>query len=259
MAVSKLKIDIRRNSILKTLRSEGKVSVLQLSQQFGTTPVTIRNDLSALERDGYLLRVQGGAVVLPSGNGPRTGNAGGDISHMEEKAAIAELAAAQIQNGDTLFINSGTTTDCLADALRGKKDLNIVTNSLGVATRLGGLPSIRVVLLGGRINTQYGFTYGGDAHDQLSRYQADWVILAVEGVSLRGGITTRHTEEAILDRMMLSGAKKALILADHSKIEHTGFARVQPLGEGIALVTDAAPTEPALQELAQTGVRILHT
>ena len=256
MAGSKLKIDIRRNKILRQLRAEGKVSVKRLSEDLGTTPVTIRNDLTALEREGYLLRVQGGAVLLSSGGQAFPENIGADIACYEEKNAIAEAVANQIHNGDTLFINSGTTTLCVAEALRSKKNLNVVTNSLEVATRLGGIPSIRVMLLGGEINSQYGFTYGGDTQEQLSRYQADWVILSVEGISAQNGITTHHAEEASVDRLMLTGAKKVLILADHTKIGHVGFARVCSCDSRFTLVTDA-DNDMALNELEACGVQIL--
>lgn len=257
MAGSKLKIDIRRNKILRQLRAEGKVSVAQLSMDLGATPVTIRNDLTALERDGYLLRVQGGAVLLSSSSQVFQEEFGSDISCFEEKSAIASAVAEKVQNGDTLFINSGTTTLCVAEALRNRKNLNVVTNSLEVATRLGGVPSIRVVLLGGEINSHYGFTYGGDTQDQLSRYQADWVILSVEGISVKNGITTHHAEEAIIDRMMLSGAKNVLILADHSKIGYVGFARVCPCDGRFTLVTDSADNAEAISQLEQCGMHIL--
>ena len=257
MAGSKLKIDIRRNKILRQLRAEGKVSVTQLSVDLCATPVTIRNDLTALERDGYLLRVQGGAVLLPSSGQVLQEEFGRDISCFEEKSAIAAAVAEKVQNGDALFINSGTTSLCVAQALRSRKNLNVVTNSLEVATRLGGIPSTRVVLLGGEINSHYGFTYGGDTQDQLSRYQADWVILSVEGISVKNGITTHHAEEAIIDRMMLSGAKNVLILADHSKIGHVGFARVCPCDERFTLVTDTADNDEAVSQLKQCGMHIL--
>ena len=256
MAGSKLKIDIRRNKILRQLRAQGRVSVTQLSMELGATPVTIRNDLNALERDGYLLRVQGGAVLLSTGQTLPEDTAG-DISCFDEKTAIAAAVAEQIQNGDTLFINSGTTTRCVADALRGKKNLNVVTNSLEVATRLGQIPSIRVMLLGGDINSEYGFTYGGDTQEQLSRYKADWVILSIEGISTQYGITTHHAQEAVIDRTMLSGAQKVLILADHSKIGHVGFARVCPCDSRITLVTDKADNEASLKELEQYGISVL--
>ena len=127
MAGSKLKIDIRRNRILEQLRQRGRVNVLELSQLLGTTAVTIRNDLTALERDGYLLRTQGGAVQIPRAEEEPGINFPGKSENGEEKQRIAEAVAAMIRDGDTLFINSGTTTQMVASALQVRTNLNIVT------------------------------------------------------------------------------------------------------------------------------------
>ena len=159
MADNRLKIDIRRDKILERLREEGKVRVSDLSRELGASVVTIRTDLDSLEQDGYLERVQGGAIQKARVNA--------DWLEMEsrqdaEKRRIAEEAARHLKDGSTLFINSGTTTRHLAVALKQHKSLNVVTNSLAVSMELGNIPSIHVILLGGEINTQYAFTYGED-------------------------------------------------------------------------------------------------
>lgn len=250
-----LKIDIRRNKILQQLRTEGIVSVSQLSEMLDATTVTIRSDLTALEEEGYLVRVQGGAV-LPSKAGAVRIPRDIHISCQKEKEAIAVTVAGLISDGSTLFINSGTTTECIAHALRNKSNLNVVTNSLAVATCLGDTPSIRVVLLGGEINAQYGFTYGGDAQEQLSRYQADWVILSCEGISQPNGITTRHVEESVIDRLMMSSAKQVLLAADHRKLGHVGFAQVCQC-KALTLVTDTRADKEELHALSDCGIRII--
>lgn len=249
MPGSKLKIDIRRNRILQQLRQTGRVNVAQLSDQLGTTQVTIRSDLAAMERDGLLLRVQGGAVLASKAADREISGGTQEIAHAPEKQAIAYTAVEQIRNGDTLFLNSGTTALFLADALRTKKNINVVTNALAVANILGGVPTIRVTLLGGQINTHYGFTYGGDAQEQLSRYQADWAIISVEGVSLDAGITTRHAEEAVIDRLMIARSKQVMVAADHSKIDRIGFASVCQRSVATLLVTDSLADEKAIEQL----------
>lgn len=230
----KNKLSLRREQILRQLHSTGRVSVSALSSLLGATEVTVRSDLSALEQEGLLLRVQGGAVALPD---PQSTS----IPRLAEKQAIAAIIREQVRSGDTLFINSGTTSLCVAQALKAHQNLNIVTNSLAVATELGDIGTFRVLLLGGLINAQYGFTYGSDAQEQLSQYQADWAILSVDGISARGGLTTYHAEEAILDRIMMDGAKQTLIAADHSKLGHMGFTRVRECDSTMILVTDRLP------------------
>ena len=220
MAERSQKIALRRSRILQALRREGMVSVSRLSADLSATAVTIRSDLAALERDGYLVRVQGGAVPVMD-RGHTTVTQPAIFSYAAEKQAIAAAVAERVRDGDTLFINCGTTSVCVANALKQRRNLSIVTNSLAVAGELGSVPTFRVLLLGGVVNARYGYTYGSDAQDQLSQYQADWAILSVDGVSTKGGITTYHAEEAILDRMMMDGAKKILITADRSKIQST--------------------------------------
>jgi len=253
MTDRKLKIDVRRNQILETLRADGKVLVSQLSRELGATPVTIRSDLEALERAGQLVRIQGGAipVVRPAARTEQDA-----ISRMEEKRAIAQAVALMIRDGDTLIINSGTTTQLVAEALKNHRNLNIVTNSFAVCTVLGQVPTFRVLLLGGEVNAQYGFTFGGDAAEQLRRYWADWVLLAVDGVSKQGGLTTCHAEEAALNRLMMEQARRAVVAADHTKIGRPGFTRICDIGEGLQLVTDGAADVQVLRELERSGMTV---
>lgn len=256
MADSKLKIDIRRAKILELLRQDGKVMVSQLSAELGATPVTIRNDLSALERDGYLVRVQGGALRTNRVSQEPAGTARGQITRSEQKQQIASAISSLISDGDTIFINSGTTTQFVASALHSHLHLKIVTNSLAVAMDLGAMPTFHVLLLGGEINTQYGFISGSDAQEQLRRYQADWAILSVDGCSAEGGLTTYHAEEAILNATMIQRAKRTLIAADHTKIGRTGFAHICELADGITLITDQSCTEEQLKELEGYGIAV---
>ena len=255
MAESKLKIDVRRSKILEQLKLEGKVSVSRLAEALGATPVTIRNDLTALERDGYLVRMQGGAVIAP-----RLENhfvADTEDTTFLQKQALAEEVAGMISDGQTLFFNSGTTTHHVARALKGKKHLNIVTNSLSIAMELGNVSTFHVLLLGGEINASYGFTAGGDTQEQLSKYRADWAILSVDGVSAQGGITTCHPEEAIIDRLMMANAKNRLIAATGNKIGKAGFSRICDSDGNIQLITDSTCGTEPLNALQECGVRVI--
>ena len=252
----KRKIESRRSKILELLRTSGKISVNRLSQLLDVTQVTIRNDLTCLEQEGRLIRTQGGASLLPEAMlHERDGDA---VANEPQKRAIGAAIADMIHDGDTLFINSGTTSECLADALRVRKNLNIVTNSLKVASILGAVPTFRVLLVGGEINARFGFTHGGDAQEQLSKYQADWAVLSVDGISARGGITTHHAEEAVIDRMMVASAKHPVIAADSSKLGRAGFSRVCECGKGLRLVTNPDADAETADLLRDSGIEILY-
>ena len=256
MAYSALKIDLRRQKILEILRQDGRIYITRLSELLGTTPVTIRNDLSALERDGFLARVPGGAIQVTR---PAPGVPGAHLDEgacAAEKRAIAAHFSGMVQNGDKLFINSGTTAMAVAVALKSHENLHIVTNSLAVALALGVVPSFRVLLLGGEINAQYGFISGGDALEQLNRYRADWAVLAVDSISAADGATTYHPDEAIINRRMIERARHAVIAADHTKIGRAGFARFHAADESICLITDKGAEPSRLRELEEQSVQI---
>lgn len=252
MAAASLKIDARRQRILELLTQNGKVLVSELSALFGATPATIRSDLDALEQAGELERVQGGAICRV-----RLQPSAAQVAHLAEKQAIAAEVARRIPNGATLFLNAGTTTREIAAALRKHRNLNVVTNSIVVATELSGHPTFRVLLLGGELNVQYAFTCGGDAQEQLQKYQADFVILSIDGVCAESGVTTYHADEAIITRMMIEHAKHTIVAADHSKLGRVGFSLICPLIQVDTLITDGA-CDPALAtQFQETGVNIV--
>jgi DeoR/GlpR family transcriptional regulator of sugar metabolism len=257
-----LKIDLRRKRILEILAREGQVRVSQLSAELGATPVTIRSDLSALNKDGYLERTSGGAVQTVK-NFYNMGFQQRRQENMAAKKRIAALTADLINDGETLFINSGTTTYYTAVELKRRKSLKIVTNSIPVAIELGDVPTFRVILLGGDINPQYSFTYGADALEQLRQFKADKTILSMDGINIVTGLTTYHAEEAVLNRAMMERAGETIIVADQSKIGYESFSFVSPLSAAACLVTDGYGTndhdgaEGKLRDFEEAGLKVI--
>ena len=248
-----LKIDVRRKKILEILRRDGQVRVSQLSEALGATVVTIRSDLDALEQDGYLERTQGGAIQTMK-NYYNLEFQRRKQEHMENKKTIAAAAAGLVQDGDTLFINSGTTTYFTAVELKQRKNLNVVTNSISVAVELGGLPTFRVILLGGDINAQYSFSYGEDAKEQISRYRANWAILSVDGIQPGAGITTYHAEESVIDRIMMERAQASIIVADSTKLGRESFSRISALTPNTVIFTDSGANAEIASQIRAEGV-----
>lgn len=249
------RIDIRRKKILSLLEQEGQVRVSQLSDLFGTTVVTIRSDLDALEREGYLERVQGGAVLTVN-NFYHLDFQARKQKNVKYKKAIAAATAAMVQDGETLMMNSGTTTYFTAVELKRHKNLNVVTNSISVAIELGAVPSFRVILLGGEINAQYSFLYGADAQEQLSRYKADKAILSIDGISEPYGLTTYHAEEAMIDRCMMERARQTLVVADYSKLGHESFSFISETKEADIWITNDCADSAESEAVAACGVQV---
>ena len=253
MATGKLKIDIRRQAIMEQLNREGIVQVAQLSERLGATPATIRNDLDTLAAEGQLDRIQGGAVRKVKVS---EGWSGQSAPVGQGRRAIAEAVLSYIRDGDTLFINSGMTTMAVAEVLSLRKNLNIVTNSLAVANYLAHQADMRLILLGGELNANYGFTYGGDALEQLGRYQPQWSILSVDGVHPEHGITTYHADEAMIDRTMIARAQRTIIVADNRKIGRVGFSHICGIGENQLLITDSGCEEVVLERIEAAGAEV---
>ena len=250
-----LKIDERRQKILDRLRRDGRVYVSELCRDLGVTPVTVRNDLGALEKDGYLERMSGGAVHIDRGS-RRGSTPTRNVNRFEAKKAIAEKVAGFIKDGNTIFINSGSTAMLVAEELKKLSHLNVVTNSLAVANALCDADTFRVTLLGGELNTKYGFTYGTDAEQKLGKYHADFAILSIDGIGANGGITTYHSEEAPIDRLMIEGGHEVIIAADGTKVGRAGFMRVSDELDGIHLVTGCDADKDELNALSALGVRV---
>ena len=246
--MSGLKIDARRKQIQDILTREGKVRVSQLSSILGASEVTIRNDLAELEKNGYLERISGGAV-LTTRNYYNMDFQQRKQERAAEKQSIAIAAANLVNDGDTLMINSGTTSFFTAVELKKLKNLNIVTNSISIAMELGHHPTFRVILLGGEINPQYSFSYGIDAISQLQKYKADKVILSVDGICVNSGITTYHAEETEINKIMLNRAQESIIVGDYTKVGHESFSYICDLARLGCFVTNDCADETQLSEI----------
>lgn len=254
---SVMNMERRRKYILELLGREGQVRISQLSRELNVTPVTLRSDLTALEEEGFLSRTQGGAVQSVK-NYYHLGQRVQMQQYAGEKKAVAECAARLVKDGETLMINSGATTHYLAMALkRWRSNLSVVTNSLAVATELGDHPTFRVILLGGEINAQFGFTYGADALAQIAKYKADRAFLSLDGIHLEAGFTTHQAEEAVLDQRMLERSHQSVIVADCTKYGHESFYQVESLASVDTLITNAAIGEEACGLLRRRGIDVI--
>jgi len=253
---SGLKIDERRKKILEILRRDGQVRVSELSSLLDTTVVTIRSDLDILEQDGFLERTQGGAIQTVK-NFYNLDFQRRKHENMDLKKAIASTTADLIKDGETLLINSGTTTYYTTVELKRHKNLNIVTNSISVAIELGGHPTFRVILLGGDINAQYLFTYGKDAQEQLTRYKADKAILSIDGICKDIGLTTYHAEEAAINNAMIERSRETIIVADSSKFGHESFAYVTNITKVNYWVTDSSLNKDSIKKIEELGIKVI--
>ena len=256
MITSNPKVRERYNRIIENLNRTGLVKVSQLSEELGATTVTIRHDLDVLEQGGLLVRIQGGAV-LPEFRSQFSAFAQGKQTDQEEKLRIAAAAAALVKDGDTLFINAGSTAYYFAGQLKHLKNISIVTNSLYVAEGMSDMPSCRVILLGGNINTRLAFTSGDDTIGQLNRYRADHAFLSVDGICPDGRITTQHSDEATVYRLMMERSGSTVVIADYTKIGKEGFTYISDAKQMNTLVTDSRADPCVIGRLQDAGIQVI--
>ena len=230
-------VENRRSSILDILAQEGKVKVIELSKLFNLSEVTIRNDLADLDEAGLLERRHGGAVSTNKAYYNMSFNDRMKTNE-KEKRQIAAACAAMIDDGDTLMLNSGTTTLFVVQELRNSKNLTIVTNCVSIAQEVMNYDKINIILLGGNFNAQYQFTYGDDTLNQLKKYKADKLVLSADGVNCSEGITTFHHLESEVNHQMISRANKTIVVADYTKIGRASFAHIDPIKNVDCIITN---------------------
>lgn len=255
IAIGELGVESRRNKIIEILTQQGRVKVVELSKLFGTSEVTIRSDLSELENMGLLERIHGGAVSTYRSYYNMSLHERMKANE-EEKRRIAQEASKLISDGDTLMVNSGTTTLYTVQELRNTRNLTIVTNSLSVAQEIGHYRNIHIILLGGNFDPQYQFTYGDDTINQLDKYRASKLILSVDGISLNNGITTFHHLEAEVNRQMAARVNKIIIVADYTKIGRTSFAHINSIDGIDILITNQRANQEELNKIAKRNIEI---
>ncbi len=248
----------RRARIAAQIHKNGRVRVAELSEEYGISEVTIRKDLEALEAQGQLRRVHGGAVGLNKlyidmDLSERY------LTNSGAKKTLAELAADFIEDNDTIFMNAGTTLTYVLRAIRNKKNINLVTNSVQNATEAALYPSFNVILLGGELDSKYQFTHGTDAEHQLDNYHATKCILSVDGISADAGLTLYYSNEAPLARRMVELSSQTIVVADSTKIGKGVFARITDAIATDILVTNPSENKKELDLLRELGVKIYTT
>ena len=246
----------RRKRILELLKASGTLSLRELAEAVQSSEVTVRRDVRALEADGLLERHHGGAS-LP-----------GELSSREptfvqktqvataEKAAIADLAAALVEDGDAIVIGPGTTAHALARRLTGHSELAVVTNSLLVAQTLSDSPRIEVVMTGGTLRGSIQALVGSSAEHALSELRARRAFISGNGLTAERGLSTPNVQVAGIDRALAAAAEEVVVLADHTKIGVDAMVQTVPTERIDHLVTGEEASPEELHELSTRGVRI---
>ena len=214
----------RRKKILEQIKEKGEVLVASLSKEFGVSEVTIRNDLEHLERKNLLVRARGGAIHTENNVGNDQWIAEKNKIHINEKAAIGKAASSLIKDGDTIIIDSGTTTVEIVKHLNGIKQLNVITNALNIANHLLIHSSINVIIPGGYLRQNAMSLVGPLAEKNLHNFFVDKLFLSTDGFDTKQGIFTPNIDEAHLNGIMIEIAKEVILVTDSSKFKRKSLA-----------------------------------
>jgi DeoR family glycerol-3-phosphate regulon repressor len=247
----------RQNTIVSLARSIGRVTVEDLAARFEVTPQTIRRDLNELCDLRVLSRTHGGAIIASS-----VENLSYEARRFiaaTEKREIGIAAAALIPNQCSLFINIGTTTEEVANALKNHQNLLVITNNLNVAMALYRYPTIEVIVAGGLVRRSDGAVIGSSAVDLIKQFKVDMAVIGASALDEDGSLLDFDPREVNVSRAIIDNARRVLLVCDRTKLDRAAPVRIGHMSEVHAFVTDRL-TSARLREVCTTHhVKVIET
>ncbi|PRD49268.1 DeoR/GlpR family DNA-binding transcription regulator [Sphingobacterium haloxyli] len=229
----------RREKILALLKEDGAAKVIDLAALFKVTEATIRQDLEKLEKEGLISRDHGGAYLRNIEDQVRNFSLANQYENIAKKEQIALKCVELIEDGDTIILDSGSTTTEIARKIKGVKNLTVITNALNIALMLGAEPGIEVIMTGGEFKPPTLSLTGQKASDFFKGINVQKLFLATAGVSLKAGLTYPSISDIIVKKAMVDAAQTTYLVADSTKIGKTSFASLGAMSLVNFLVTDS--------------------
>lgn len=246
----------RRNSIIHKIESKGSVRVDELSEKFDVSSVTIRNDLDFLEEKGLIHRTYGGALLRNNIYKDPSIEEKGQIN-IDEKERIGKYAARQVKKGDSIILDSGSTTREVALNLKNRKKITILTNAINIALELAGSTDIQTMLTGGMLRTKSYSLVGPEAEKTMKNYYFDKLFLGVDGLNLEHGLTTSNPQEAQLNRMMVERSNAVIAITDSSKFGRHSFSYICSLDLIDMIITDDQISSEMEEKLRNHQIKVI--
>lgn len=251
-----MKIQARQTKLIEIVRRQGKASVDALSEQLGASRETIRRDLASLSEAGKIQKVHGGAQMpRVLGEGPFKQRLSENV---DAKMKIAATAASLFEPGETLFIDTGSTTLLFAEELAKAAGMTVITNSTEVARTITlGDQGGRAFLLGGEYSVDNSQTIGTIAATQIRSFRAHHAVLTIGAIDARSGAMDYNIEEAQVAKAMIDQSESITVLADSSKFDALGSFEVCPLSAIDRLVTNSAPPPQLREAFDANGISVI--
>jgi len=249
-------LEERRQAILNLIADHGRVSVPDLSAQFDVSEVTIRADLQALAERGLLVRTYGGAISAAYGL-QELSLLQRRQQHIPEKQRIGAAGAALIADGEAVFLDSSSTAIAVAQHLKSRHDLTLVTNSLVVAQEMLGLAEITVVMPGGTLHHDTVSLIGPDGLAFLEKYHIRKGFFGAYGLSVDAGLTDGSAPESAIKRALVELCHTVVVVADATKWGRVGVTSYAMLSDVNTVITDAQASPDLVAQVRAAGVEVV--
>ncbi|HEY1901724.1 MAG TPA: DeoR/GlpR family DNA-binding transcription regulator [Terracidiphilus sp.] len=246
----------RRTQILQIVRSTGRVKVNVLARRFNTSAVTIRNDLNELHQRGLVLRSHGGAV-LPDKILRESPVYERLKAYSGEKQRIGAMAASLIHDGETIILDSGTTTLEIARQLKKMQGLQVITNGVNIAAELLDARDVQVFIVGGTVRGESASISGRFTEEMFDQFSADKLFLSGAGCDLDFGVSGANLEETMVNRAMLRISREIILVADSSKFSRRSMTRIAPFAEIDTVISDISLDEEIQVKLRALGCNLI--
>lgn len=245
----------RRRKILEMMHRDGRVLVKDLARHFRISQITIRKDLEILDSQGVVQRTHGGALPIPTGALLDPTLREKEKLHRKEKLRIAEAAARLVEEGQSVILDSGTTTSAIARAFKGMSRLTVITNATNIAAELAGT-NIDVILTGGMLRKNSFSMVGPLAEQTLRQLSADILFLGVDGFDTKAGLFTPNLLEAQVNRAMVDIARRTIAVCDSSKFGRRSLCNIMPVTSVHEVITDNLIAKSDLRALKDAGIKV---
>ncbi len=247
----------RRNEILEKLQAERRVVVSELSQFYDVSEETIRRDLEKLVNDGFAIKSYGGAVINENVNIDLPFNVRKN-HNVIGKQRIAELICEEVKDGESIMMDASSTAVYVSKALKGKKNLTLITNSVEIIIELFDVPEWKVLSTGGASREGSLALVGPQTDKMIRDYHVDKAIISCKGVDMKTGITDSDELLANNKRTMLEAAKEKILVVDSTKFDKTAFTSIGKLEDVTCIVTDKKPAAKWQQALKEKGIKCIY-
>lgn len=245
----------RKSKIKEMVLEKKSITVSELSKLFSVTEETIRRDLKILEDEGILTRTYGGAYVQDGVQNDISVNIRENL-YVSSKEKISLKCASLINHGDSIFLDSSTTSLFIATKIRDKR-VTVITNSLKVANTLADSESIRLILIGGALSSSSMSFLGRSALSSMQAFFVDKAFISCRSVSLEHGVTDSNEQQAELRQLAIKRANKVYLVVDYTKTNKTSFTNICSFDEIDTLVIDSKLDNTWHERLEECQVEII--